>query len=335
MLSKNNFRKIIYSVLYSGFACSSVSSVAGVRQDVYSELEKITGNWSDADLSVSVGGVTGEVPARVGDSISYKLASTRAGNFILVHVDSHGTVTLILPDCPSTTQGAEYHCSYPEEGALKVQPPLGKETLYLVFTETAVSRDSIGVEKGQSFVQLEDSVALASKIRQIIQDYAVTGKVAVSKKEYLVEGAPGTTQYTTRSIIRQFDDSDLKKIDVHGEVMAQPLAVDMIQFEFGSSRLTTQGMINLDIFGEAFLSGALSDQSYLLVGHTDSIGTEEANMVLSWDRARVAKAYLVDHFGIDTGRIEVDAYGETRPRASNSNAESRTLNRRVEFMRTH
>ena len=58
-------------------------------------------------------------------------------------------------------------------------------------------------------------------------------------------------------------------------------------------------------------------------------------MLLSWERARVAKAYLVDHFGIDAGRIEVNAYGETRPRASNDNAESRTLNRRVEFMRTN
>lgn len=117
------------------------------------------------------------------------------------------------------------------------------------------------------------------------------------------------------------------------EALAQPIAVDMIQFEFGSAKLTPQGMINLDIFGEAFLSGALNDQSYLLVGHTDNVGSDEANMVLSWERARMAKAYLVENFGIYTSRIQVDAYGETRPRASNDTAETRKLNRRVEFLR--
>ena len=124
MLSKNITWNILCAALYVGLFCSSVSSVAGVRQNVYSELEKITGNWSDVVLSVSVGGIIGDAPAKVGDSINYKFASTRAGYFMLVHVDSHGTVTLILPDCPSVMQGSQYHCSYPGDGSLEVQPPL-------------------------------------------------------------------------------------------------------------------------------------------------------------------------------------------------------------------
>lgn len=65
-------------------------------------------------------------------------------------------------------------------------------------------------------------------------------------------------------------------------------------------------------------------------GHTDNTGNASKNMSLSAARAAAAKAYLVGK-GIDGSRLETEGFGITRPRADNSTAAGRKLNRRVEF----
>ena len=71
--------------------------------------------------------------------------------------------------------------------------------------------------------------------------------------------------------------------------------------------------------------------------HTDSRGSDEYNVTLSHNRARAVMEYIVEK-GIAASRITFKGYGETKPVASNTNAdgsdnvEGRQLNRRVEFM---
>ena len=67
-----------------------------------------------------------------------------------------------------------------------------------------------------------------------------------------------------------------------------------------------------------------------VVGHTDSVGTEEYNQQLSLRRANAVKDYMVSE-GIDPGIIDVKGMGEAEPVASNDTAEGRTENRRVEI----
>ena len=67
-----------------------------------------------------------------------------------------------------------------------------------------------------------------------------------------------------------------------------------------------------------------------LSAHTDNIGTDEYNKILSNKRAVSVKNYLVTN-GIDKSRISSIGYGEERPIADNGFAEGRKLNRRTEF----
>ena len=64
-------------------------------------------------------------------------------------------------------------------------------------------------------------------------------------------------------------------------------------------------------------------------GHTDWVGTDGYNQGLSERRAVVVKQYL-QRKGVDGARINTQAYGESRPKATNENAEGRALNRRAE-----
>jgi outer membrane protein OmpA-like peptidoglycan-associated protein len=67
-----------------------------------------------------------------------------------------------------------------------------------------------------------------------------------------------------------------------------------------------------------------------VIGFTDSIGPIAYNLILSEKRAKAAMNYLVQR-GISSSRIEVLGEGEKFPIASNSTAEGRARNRRVEI----
>lgn len=67
-----------------------------------------------------------------------------------------------------------------------------------------------------------------------------------------------------------------------------------------------------------------------IFGHTDSTGSAAHNMDLSQRRALSVANYLAQQ-GVDSRRFAVTGFGTTRPIATNSTSEGRTLNRRVEI----
>ena len=67
-----------------------------------------------------------------------------------------------------------------------------------------------------------------------------------------------------------------------------------------------------------------------LNGHTDIVGSEEDNLLLSDARAKAVHDYLIAE-GINENRLRFQGYGETMPIDSNETAEGRQNNRRTEF----
>ncbi len=66
-------------------------------------------------------------------------------------------------------------------------------------------------------------------------------------------------------------------------------------------------------------------------GHTDNVGKEETNMVLSQKRADAVRDVLIRR-GIEESRIKAIGFGLSKPVADNSTAEGRAKNRRTEFI---
>ena len=67
-----------------------------------------------------------------------------------------------------------------------------------------------------------------------------------------------------------------------------------------------------------------------VVGHTDAVGTDEANQILSEGRANSVRNDLINR-GVAAERITAEGKGEKEPVADNDTEEGRQLNRRVEF----
>ena len=83
------------------------------------------------------------------------------------------------------------------------------------------------------------------------------------------------------------------------------------------------------------LAGVLmeyTDTNVLVVGHTDSTGSEEYNMTLSKNRANSVTNYFIQNKGLSPGRLTTNWYGESSPIASNDTAEGRAQNRRVNIV---
>jgi outer membrane protein OmpA-like peptidoglycan-associated protein len=67
-----------------------------------------------------------------------------------------------------------------------------------------------------------------------------------------------------------------------------------------------------------------------VIGHTDSVGSDQYNQTLSENRARSVAAYLAGQ-GILAQRLLIAGRGEAEPISSNATPEGRAQNRRVEI----
>jgi len=103
-----------------------------------------------------------------------------------------------------------------------------------------------------------------------------------------------------------------------------------IDFPVGKSTIGTASFALLGKVQEALrlFRGA----SVVVEGHTDSYGSDSANLLLSQDRADAVKQYLISNFNVDAEKINSVGYGETRPTATNDTAEGRARNRRIDVV---
>jgi outer membrane protein OmpA-like peptidoglycan-associated protein len=105
-----------------------------------------------------------------------------------------------------------------------------------------------------------------------------------------------------------------------------------INFEFGKALIMSGSYSVLDS-----AAGILSNYPEVeveILGHTDSIGSDAANLTLSQKRAEAVRQYLIDMHMIEPVRLIAIGCGETKPIADNSTEEGRAKNRRVEFVIT-
>jgi outer membrane protein OmpA-like peptidoglycan-associated protein len=101
-----------------------------------------------------------------------------------------------------------------------------------------------------------------------------------------------------------------------------------ILFATNSSDLQTPARENISKL--AVILNKYPDTNILVEGHTDSTGSAEYNQQLSENRAE-SVANFAKGQGVSGGRFTTVGYGKTQPVMSNSTAEGRQANRRVEI----
>ena len=106
------------------------------------------------------------------------------------------------------------------------------------------------------------------------------------------------------------------------------MAARNILFITGSAKLQTKSYKGLNDVVQIMNDNP--GMSLQIDGHTDNVGTDEKNQILSDTRAASVKTYLVSK-GISESRITSAGHGETMPIADNKTAAGRQQNRRSEL----
>ena len=113
------------------------------------------------------------------------------------------------------------------------------------------------------------------------------------------------------------------------EMIEQGTAVPInnLFFNFGTAGLLEESLPELKRVANIIIKNGLKVE---ISGHTDDIGTEKQNQILSETRANTAKDYLIRQ-GCDPAVFTIIGYGATRNIEDNSTDEGRKKNRRVEL----
>ena len=103
----------------------------------------------------------------------------------------------------------------------------------------------------------------------------------------------------------------------------------IIQFASGKYDIPPRNMVFLKRASEYMMK--LPPNVVVEVGgHTDSVGSEESNKVLSDNRAKAVKDALIQ-FGVKKEALTEKGYGATKPKDTNDTEDGKFRNRRIEY----
>ena len=142
----------------------------------------------------------------------------------------------------------------------------------------------------------------------------------------------------------------MQRLEAEGRIREQFTTIEAL-FTREEARISREGNhLVLRLVGLTFASGSATIEAehrallsqvrqaaevfprsqIVIEGHTDSFGSDEANLELSRRRAESVSAFLSNELGLPAFRVSAVGYGETRPIANNETAQGRERNRRID-----
>ncbi|MFZ5947615.1 MAG: DUF6089 family protein [Stygiobacter sp.] len=118
------------------------------------------------------------------------------------------------------------------------------------------------------------------------------------------------------------------KDDVPVEFVEKEYSYKNVYFGFDKNKISKKELATLD--STIVTLSQLNDPQITVSGHADAIGSDKYNMKLSEKRANVVKEYMVKK-GLNSEKITVEFFGESKPVETNKTAKGRAMNRRTEI----
>jgi outer membrane protein OmpA-like peptidoglycan-associated protein len=105
-------------------------------------------------------------------------------------------------------------------------------------------------------------------------------------------------------------------------------AFDNLEFNSGNAVIKTTSLASLDDLAALLIKK--KDWKLQISGHTDNVGNDQTNLILSKKRSEAIKTYLTSK-GVAAEKLKTLFFGETQPLESNDTEAGRQKNRRVEM----
>ncbi|MEZ4794249.1 MAG: OmpA family protein [Flavobacteriaceae bacterium] len=132
-----------------------------------------------------------------------------------------------------------------------------------------------------------------------------------------------------RKIEEEIPGAEVERVD-DGIVITFDGENNGVYFDTNKYNINEASKVTLDKLAAILVE--YPDTDVLVVGHTDSVGSDEYNMTLSKNRAMSVTNYFTGTKGLSAGRFTTNWFGETSPIATNDTPEGRAQNRRVNIV---
>ena len=143
----------------------------------------------------------------------------------------------------------------------------------------------------------------------------------------LRKGAGGDAE---NGLLKDFTSLDaMTRMDGNSLLTSKALIGSDLLFDFNSSTLRQSARVSL--MKVALLIDKHPNLICWVDGHTDLIGAEEPNLILSQRRAMAVKSWLVNTLRLDESRIAVRGFGKSKALVDGGGVEAQAPNRRVEI----
>ncbi len=185
-------------------------------------------------------------------------------------------------------------------------------------TEVKVNGDD---GKYAAIIKMDESQDVMVTVKK--EGYAFDSKV-IEKEEIKKIAEAKSPEGKQKSVEIKGKNLEVKELKV-----GEAYTINDILFATNSSYLNPRSKFILRGFARFLLENKTI--SVAIQGHTDDLGDDAENLILSEKRAEAVKNYLVS-LGIDEERLTSKGYGETMPKVDNSSASNRAKNRRTDFV---
>jgi OmpA-OmpF porin, OOP family len=140
----------------------------------------------------------------------------------------------------------------------------------------------------------------------------------------------GENHYTLTVVEKGEVEQEITATSLYDQLNTTGKAVLYINFETGKSVILPASKKIIEEIVSMMTKNP--DLKISIEGHTDNVGTEEANQKLSEERAKaVANAIMAGK--VDKARLQSKGFGEMKPIADNNTEEGMAKNRRVELIK--
>jgi outer membrane protein OmpA-like peptidoglycan-associated protein len=285
-------------------------------------LASVISNWPESHLQASLE-PEGRLQVEQGGTFQVKISADQEANVLLVLVNSESMARLIAPHREGTqdrvTPGTEMRFPEVMSGeTLYANMPLGSATLYVLASSEAlvplkIDNDASWTPLSTVEAQINGAVKAKSGIRVALVQVPL--RVVSAKLQEFV---------STEDFVQFFG------IATRGLSNAERGFA--VEFAHDSADLTDWGKRQLDAVGKGMTDARLSNDRFLIEGHTDDTGTDDYNLSLSKRRAISVGRYL-HGVGVEPDRLRESGVGKAGPAMPGISDAARQANRRVVIRR--
>lgn len=212
-----------------------------------------------------------------------------------------------------------------------------------------VAGDNAADAKQPGLEEVLSAAAFEMELRDVKS--RVLDRVPASESQLVLKSSLEDAAITDDPLAREIIDKTLQKGAGNSEITAGysnldellsnsgPLSKDTapilmptdLLFTYNSAELRESARLSLMKLG--IIIQRNPDSVFIIEGHTDTLGPAEYNMLLSRRRAQSVVSWLINSLQLNPTRLEVRAFGESRPLTDPDGDEiQQALNRRVEIV---